>query len=200
MEPSQKAFERFRTAYEGAVDEIKRYLEDTTGLPAPMDGLARWLLETDVNPYGFLPPEWAGATGSAQGFLGLLDHLHHALYDDGDVTFCMVNDEPRIVFAHHLDDHFRERALRADELRMSYKVHRHPTRPDWSPQYVVRVLDTLRPNEFGPLYDQYHASWLRACYLAECRARGLEWPTHHYRTYRQWDDEWIEQARINAAG
>lgn len=49
--------------------------------------LATFMLETNVNPYAFLPEEWAECINSAQSMEGFLEMLRHAMVDDGDFRF-----------------------------------------------------------------------------------------------------------------
>ena len=77
--------------------------------------LANWMLNSGVNPYEYLPLEWAGSLSCASHFEMLLRTLHHSLYDDGDISFITVDGSPRIVFICHSDDNFREKALRLQE-------------------------------------------------------------------------------------
>lgn len=52
--------------------------------------LMRWIVNNNINPYGVFPDYMAGAMGSLEGFDGLYCQLHHALYDDGDVSFVKI--------------------------------------------------------------------------------------------------------------
>lgn len=178
-------FDTFQTVHDDALDTIEQFLNNTTDSP-PMNELVRWMLETDANPYGYLPHGWAGSVSTATGFQSLLHNLHHALYDDGDVTFVTVDDQPRIVFAHQYDDGFRERVLSKQEQDLEKE------RFDNTP-YDIKILN-IKPNEFGPLHDAYQAAWLKQCFLHDSRC-DIEHATEHYRKYQQWSESWVEEAR-----
>jgi len=185
-------YQKFQKSYDEAINTIELLL-----IPTPdeksMDGLVRWMLETDANPHGFLPEGWGGSLSTAEGFAGLLNHLHHALYDDGDVTFVTVDDQPRIVFAHRFDEFFRERVLTEQEISLERDNARQPR---WKLEYKIEVLD-INPSEFGPLYDQHHTAWLRECFLGDSRHGDIEYNANHYRKYKQWNESWIEEARLS---
>lgn len=178
-------FEKFDQAYKEAVETIKRFMEPCSYEPQ-MDGLVKWMLETDANPYAYLPQEWAGALDSAQGFASLLHYIHHAVYDDGEITFVRVNGEPRIVFAWHEGDDakFRDLVLNEQEKEIEKRRRCNP--------YEIEVLD-IAPNEFGPLYDAYQTAEVKQWYINDAASHGTEWAAEHYRKYRCWNEEWITE-------
>lgn len=53
--------------------------------------LANFILETDINPYSFLPFGWEGSLYTAEGAESLLSIIHHALVDDGEL--CWINTD-----------------------------------------------------------------------------------------------------------
>lgn len=176
-------FDKFQKNYDDAIKSIKKFLEPTEYDPS-MHELVKWMMETDANPYSYLPHGWAGSLESAQSFASLLNMIHHALYDDGDITFVTVNDEPRIVFVWRHDDNFKNYVLSDTEKDI---VKRYG-----EDSYDIKVLD-IKPSEFGPLYDIYHKNWLKECFISDAR-RGVNWAAEHYRQYKLWDESWIEEA------
>lgn len=139
--------QEFQKSFDDSIAVIKAHAEP--GLYEPhMDGLVRWMLTTKANPYGYIPSA-ANSFSSADSFAGLLHMIHHALYDDGDITFVSVDGEPRIVFVWRHEDNLRdfvltdqEKDFEANPLLGVPKV------------YDVQVLD-ITPEEFGPLYDAH---------------------------------------------
>lgn len=138
-----KKLQEFWYNFDTAITNIKSYLEPDKYAPH-MHELALWLLETEHNPYAYLDHNYAMYMSDAIGFDMILSMLHHALYDDGDVTFVTVNNKPRIVFCDRWDDNFRLRCLTDSEKEIESHDYR----------YAVQVLD-IKPNEFGALYDAY---------------------------------------------
>lgn len=139
-----KKLQEYRDSFDTAITNIKSYLEPTKDEPQ-MHELALWMLETEHNPYGYLDQSCAYYTRTAEGFETLLHLIHHALYDDGDITFITVNQEPRLVLTCKYEDNFNNLVLHQIERDMQ---ERHGTK------YEVKVLD-IKPNEFGALYDEY---------------------------------------------
>ena len=136
----------FERSYQEALDTIKHFTED--GCPE-MTGLVKWMMTTDVNPYSYLPEGWADRTTYAEGFASLLHMIHHALIDDGEITFITVNDEPRIVF---IDKYDVSRAnVLTEQEKMDEKFHSYET--------DIKVLD-INANDFWSLAEQYHIGWL----------------------------------------
>ena len=178
-------FQKFKKSYDESIESIEHILSPSTDEKSLAD-LALWMLETDCNPYGFLSEQWAECLSTAEGFDSLLHHLHHALYDDGDVTFVTVDGRPRIVFAHRFDDGFRERVLTKQELGLEPQFHK---------KYQIEVLD-IDPSEFGPLYDKHHTAWLKQCFLGDSRHGDIEHNANHYRKYKHWNESWIDEARL----
>ena len=71
-----------------------------------MRAITNLLIQTDVNPYGFLPNEWANGFDTSSGFASLLHMIYHALVDDGEISFPIVNGEPRIRFVSRWEDNY----------------------------------------------------------------------------------------------
>lgn len=178
-------FEVFQKSYDDAIAAINRHLSTPSDLyDYSMVPLVQWMMETDANPYAYLPHGWAGSTTNAEMFASLLHYIHHALYDDGDITFVTVNDEPRIVFAWKHEDNFRNYVLSDTEKDVEKR--------SGGAQYEIKVLD-ITPGEFGPLYDQYQRNWLKECFLGDA-SRDIEWAANNYRKYKCWNDQWIAEA------
>lgn len=179
---------QFQQVYDEAVVTINRFLEPGNHEPQ-INGLVQWMLETDANPYAYLPYAWASSLYTAESFADLLDYIHHAVYDDGGITFVTVNDEPRIVFAHQHEENFRDHVLNDHEKRIEkYLIFgEHPS-------YDIRVLD-IEPNEFGMLYDAFQSEEIKKCFINDAAHNGVEWAVNIYRKYHCWDENWITECR-----
>lgn len=92
----KEKFEIWRESFQASIDKIAGYHAD---VDLDMQRLTRWLMETATNPYDFLTPSDAATFRSADLFAGLLHSIHHALVDDGEITFVAVNGRPMIVLA-----------------------------------------------------------------------------------------------------
>ncbi len=176
-------FAAFQKSYDEAIVTINRFLEPSPYEPQ-MNGLVKWMMETDANPYSYLPEGWAGSTGSAECFAGLLYTIHHALYDDGDITFVTVNDEPKIVFVWQHEDNFRNYVLSEQQKDLEKR---------WDTKYDIRVLN-IKPDEFGPLYDKYFAKQIKHWFMNDAEDHSLEFAIEHYQSkYKLFNPAWIKE-------
>lgn len=180
--------DKFYKNFNAAIEEIESVL-NTPGdaYDYEMVSLVKWMLCTDANPYSYLPNEWASAIYSAESFVSLISHIHHALYDDGDITFVSVNNEPRIVFADRCDKNFNERALNNTEKGIAghcsnYSIH-----------YDIKVLD-ITPDQFGAIYDEYQKNWLKKCFISDS-IHGIEFAAGIYRKYKLWNEDWLNEVK-----
>ena len=73
-------FTRFEKAYNEALATINCFLNDDSA--GDLRKLTAWLMDTDANPYSFLPHEWAGSLGSAPS------SQRHARCSYGRNDFC----------------------------------------------------------------------------------------------------------------
>lgn len=82
-----------------AINVLTAYAK-MTDPKSEVDKLCNWIANTDENSYGFfLDSGWASATCSVQGMYSLFSNIQHALEDDGELSFIIVNGSPKIVFA-----------------------------------------------------------------------------------------------------
>ena len=183
-------FDQFQKNYDEAIETIKLFQQPGEYEPQ-MNGLVNWMLESDANPYSYLPENWAGHVSSAEGFASLLNMIHHAVYDDGDITFVTVNGGPRIVFVHQMEDNFRKYVLSRQEQDME-------NNPRYRAAYEIKVLD-IEPNEFGPLYDAHMVEEIKGWFENDAWAHGVDWAAGHYRKYKLWNEAWVEEVRAKNA-
>lgn len=71
--------------------------------------LIKWMIENEINPYGvFHETGYAHQTNTLEGLVGIYHIVHHALVDDGEITFVKTNYYPRILFYWKHEDDFQE--------------------------------------------------------------------------------------------
>ena len=177
-------FEKFQKSYNESISSIERML-DSTDKPE-LAALAQWMMTTDANSYAYLPHNWAGHMSSAEGFASLLHCIHHALYDDGDIAFVTVNNEPRIVFVSPHEDNFRDYVLTDQEKEIEKRPIFGATR-----SYDIQVLD-IKADQFGPLYDEYWEQDLQRCFSMDVARFGAEYASEHYIRYKCFSDKWVD--------
>ena len=73
-----------------------------------MQTITHFLLTTGINPFAFLPQEYAGKFDTSEGFSELLDTIFNALIDDGEISFPIINSEPHIVFISQHETDYKE--------------------------------------------------------------------------------------------
>lgn len=103
----EKLLKKFDEIHAESVAKIRAYCAEDSEIKE----ISRWLCETDDNPYSFLCGEWPQAYGSAEMFASLLHIIHHAVVDDGEITFVTVGGYPRIVFYNRHEKGFEDQAL-----------------------------------------------------------------------------------------
>lgn len=135
-------FVLFKENYDKAIETINSFLKDESKIK----GLTQWLLNTDTNPYSYLPEKFAESMYSADAFASILRTIHHALFDDGEMEFVIVNGEPRMVFMHRSYSNFEEYVLTEEEKYM---------KKYYNTEFIIKVLD-IDPNDFGKLSDAYN--------------------------------------------
>lgn len=186
-----KKFEQFQKEYDDAISLINQFLEPSKHEPQ-MNGLVRWMMETDANPYSYLPEQWANSMSTAEGFASLLGVINHALYDDGEITFVTVNDRPRIVFVWKHEDNFRDYVLTAQEKDIEKNSRFRKVR------YDVKVLD-ITPDEFGPLYDACHVKELKRYFASDVVSLGPKVAVEHYSKHQVFDKSWLDECKEEIA-
>lgn len=105
--------------------------------------LFKWLAENDINEWGVFHGG-AHYSDTLEGWISMYHHLHHALYDDGDVTFVKTRFQgPKIIFYWKKENNFEEVFMENihDTLKESFKI--------------VGYMDTVQ--EYIAEYERYEA-------------------------------------------
>lgn len=108
--------EKFATAKEKYLSIMKG--EDDAAI------LFKWIAENNINEWGIFH-EGANGCDTLEGWVSMYHHLHHALYDDGDVTFVKTSIHgPRILFYWKNENNFEEVYFKnvADYLKKSFEI------------------------------------------------------------------------------
>ena len=171
-EASMRMIQSFRDIEEGAYDY---------GMVCLVD----WMLETNINPYTYLDKRYAEWVNSSTGFLSLLNTIHHALYDDGDIEFVSVDGQPKMVFANRHDDNFYDAVLNSSDIGMG-------VRKGSTPDEMVEVLD-ITPQEFIDLCNKHHKDHIIKCYITDAARNGVAFADSHYSSYDCWEEWWRDE-------
>lgn len=172
--------EKLNQSHEKSMKTIKSFLEPDSGMPK----LAQWLLENDANPYSYLPEPWANCTYSSSGFAALLHYIHHAVIDDGSISFITVNEEPRIVFNHPSNYATRE------QFKSACLSDTEKWRLGRNMGVDIKIL-RIDHEDFPEYYDNWFKNWIKQCFLDESDPNTA---AIHYRKYKLWDESWLQEA------
>lgn len=148
-----------------------------------MDDFTDWLLYTEANPYSFLPEGYEESLFNPYDTLSLLRQIHHAVYDDGEITFLTVNGQPRIEFANKHETDFN---------RMFEK---HTTRAiGYTRKAEIEILD-IEINDFPQICEDNHSENIKGCFMLDANQFGIESAIGHYSNYKVFDRDWIAEAK-----
>jgi hypothetical protein len=99
-----RLFVKFQKGYDEAERDIRRYLSVKEDYEQDFLRVATAIMESKLNPYGYLPPGWTSIHSNIQACQCFLLTLHHAMVDDGEVCFLTDNHgRPHILFVHRYD-------------------------------------------------------------------------------------------------
>lgn len=162
--------------HQDSLKTIKSFLDDES---PEMRAITKLLCETDVNPYSFLPHEFANGFNTSSGFESLLHMIHHALVDDGEISFPVVNGEPRIIFVSAYEHNYEDYAL--NETEKYFKQKRGNT-------YNIEVCASVF--DFIELFEDYNSVEVRRWFIADASRRGIDFAVEHYSCYARFNPAW----------
>jgi len=164
---------RFQRAYEESVAHIN----EASSRNDEYGEFVKWMLETESDPYIWLPRSYAVMMEDATRFSTLIGLIHHAFYDDGDIEMVKIDTMPRIFFDWRHEDGFRERCL-SDTL----------CRDD-----VDLVVLDVSLKEFSELVDSYYLDKTKKAFVQDAARYGIEFAKKHYSSnYVFYDDSWVD--------
>ena len=136
-------YKSFEKVYLDSIETIKRYCDDEN---QEMRHIANWLMDTNGNPYSiFFDCDDASRMSCAEGMAELLHKIHHAMIDDGDITFRVIGGFPQITFDC------------VDEQTSSYPC---------------KILDNAF--EFTEAFDKQRKRHLKKCFLLDYKKSGFD--------------------------
>lgn len=180
-----KIFDAWQATHDDAVARIQQCLEPSQYEPQ-IHGLVQWMLTTESNSYAYLPHEWAGAINSAEAFANLVDHIHHAVYDDGDLCFVTVNGEPRIAFVNPHEDNFRDQVITKNDRALAERR----ALIDRDSDIVLEVL-TITPNQFGEIQEAWEIERSKKSFAWEAAHSGLDRAIATATRFKRYSPDWL---------
>ena len=158
------------------MEGIKKYAASTQ---PEMRALTELLLETEANPWCYLPEYWAGCTESSSGMYALLNNIHHALYDDGDISFPIVNGRPQIVFVWKNEKNYADYVL--SETQKQFRDERGV---EYEIEFCKDALD------FVARHKEFHRTDIQRCFILDAAMHGITFAVNHYCEYANFDSDW----------
>jgi len=162
----------FETKYNNAISYIKKQQTDDV-----MSSITNWLLDTEINPYSFLPNSYAELAYTAEGFESLLHQIRHALVDDGDISFPVINNKPYMLFIDRYEatiNSFADLSLYVEDI---YDIN------------DIAWLNSIE--EFMFAADENHRKTIKKCFNSDLRRFGIDNAVSHYKNYKVFDESWI---------
>jgi len=173
---TETRFVMFETKYNNAISYIKKQQTDDV-----MSSITNWLLDTEINPYSFLPEFYANLVCTAEGFESLLHQIRHALFDDGDISFPVINNNPYILFV----DRYEATLNSFADLSLYDEI------------YVINDVVWLNSiEEFMVAADENHRKTIKKCFNSDLRRFdidyfGIDYLVSIYKNYKVFDESWI---------
>lgn len=186
-----KRLEAIEKSYQESLSYIKSVAQENTALGR----FALWLLDTDSNPYEFLPENYARGFNTAEGIESLFRTISHALSDDGEICYPVVNGIPRITFADKRDSDIRDRVLRSFEKDMDRnEIYRRASQlAAGESLFKIEFLDSL--DDFVRMYQRFREDELREYFLNDVEDCGFESAIDAYSIYQEFNPEWIKDIK-----
>lgn len=112
----------------------------------------------------------------ASSFSCLLRDIHHALVDDGEITFYLVDDEPRLSCEYD----FELKDCLSDEERQS------------GDQFDCKILNKITIDDWIKSSEEYFVNEIKSNFMFDYQLNPdgmIEW----YKKYECFDENWIKE-------
>lgn len=185
--------EKFTRTHNNSLKNIEEILLDSEH--PELQALANLLTYSEINPYSYLPEEWANID-SAQSLESLLKYISHALYDDGDICFPIVHGEPCIRFLSQYDN---VSDILKNELREFYNL-KFPYSENTTNKIIIDFIENINSSlefckdtfDFVTKLNAYHTYKLTKYVRLAYSTYGKEFVMKHYPEYADFDLEYLE--------
>lgn len=116
---------------------------------------------------------------NASSFSCLLHDIHHALYDDGEITFYLVDDEPRLSCEYDFE---LKDCLSGDEKRSGE-------------QYNCEILNKIKIDDWIKLSEDYSVIEIKSNFLFDYQLHNNPELIKCYEKYKCFDLKWLEEIK-----
>lgn len=90
--------EDFNNEHIKNIQRLNEYLNDDL-----MGPITEWIMQEKGNPYVWMDPNYYNQMRTLGGFISILHNIQHALVDDGEMCFPIVEGEQQLRFMDKLD-------------------------------------------------------------------------------------------------
>lgn len=116
--------EKWNQSFQETLIKIQTYLtsqENDSQEKKQFRLLANWMMETEINPYSFMPEKFTNFKDNPYQTKDTLALLQHAMVDDGDVSFVKMSIGDKVervfmIFAWSKEDNFIKICQEANHL------------------------------------------------------------------------------------
>jgi len=163
--------------------------------------LCKWLFDTDINPYGlFHDDDWAESFDSAERFSSLCNEIYHAITDDGDISYVVVNKSPRIAFKHECDIKKIEDCARENEIS-SFKITAHLRKISDKENFKDNLEFYFLKDayEFVDAVEKYELDWKRTAFRFDAKrslTKALNDDTYPSDLAKKWANELFVEGKL----
>jgi len=92
-----------------AIKDIKTLLSSNKEYDKDFIRLANAIINTNENPWSFMPKNWEGSLSTATNCYSFLSCLHHAMIDDGEVCLFQDGKDYKIIWEDIWNDNSKKK-------------------------------------------------------------------------------------------
>lgn len=179
-----KAMDKKLKEFNKSYKEDMIYIQKTISEDSEFGRFALHLLTTERNSSFIINSDYY--KDDANNFADLLRNIHHALMDDGEITFYLVDDVPRFSLEYNFDIN---NCLLSIEKKLSEDL-----KDTIECQYNCKILN-VSIDDWIKLSEEYHIKNLKEMFLfdMELEHDSLE----YYRKYKDFNENWIKEIKCN---
>lgn len=149
----------FKKEYTNNMQRLNEYLKDDLIGP-----IAEWLMQEKGNPYVWMDNNYYNQMRTLGGFISILHNIQHALVDDGEMCFPIVDGEQLIRFID-----------KWDYIRLIGE-------PDAWAEDIYDFIENI---------EIIHREWLRNTFAFDAASIGIEVALDQYTLlYQDFDPAW----------
>ena len=151
--------EDFKKEHSTNMKRLNEYLNDDL-----MGPIAEWIMQEKGNPYVWMDPNYYNQMRTLGGFISILHNIHHALVDDGEMCFPIVEGEQQLRFMDKWD------------------YIRTIGEPDAWAEDIYDFIENI---------EIIHREWLRNAFAFEASSKGVAETIKEYvARYPDFDPSW----------